>query len=365
MKACVLLLDENRGFGGAERHVLSLARELDGRGVLASVVARKDSWLFKEGARSLPFSPCGFRNEVDMFSVFSIYKLVKSTGANVLHCIAHRDLVAAALARQLPGAPRLVLLKAEHSFPDNDLSPLFRWAYRQCDGIASVSHAMQEALQEKLKTENLWEGRFEVIPNGIEAGTEPVVRAAARGDGKLHLGILSALNSGKGHREAFAALAQASPQMRDRLHVSLAGDGPLRAELAALAQQLGLSVEFHGHQQDPLAYLGTLDLCLLPSHTETFSLVALECLTLGVPLLAADSQGVSELYTEAEMIYPRGESQPLLAKLAAFLEQPDRYRERAQQLSIGYRQQYSRESMGTNYQRLYDTLLTQHAPAAG
>ncbi len=361
MKTCVLLLDENRGFGGAERHVLSLARELEGRGLLASVVARKDSWLFKEGSRSLPFSPCGFRNEVDMFSVFSIYKMVKSTGANVLHCIAHRDLVAAALARQLPGAPKLVLLKAEHSFPDNDLSPLFRWAYRQCDGIASVSQAMQTALQEKLRSETPWECRFEVVPNGIETPTGATAAPTPSSDGRLRVGILSALHPGKGQRDVLEALAGADPGLRERVHLSIAGDGPLKAELQSLSQQLGLAVEFHGHHSDPVSFLGSLDLCLLPSHTETFSLVALESLTLGVPLLAADSQGVSEIYTEREMIYPKGDRQALLTKLEAFMAQPEVFRAAATELSARYRAQYSRESMGTNYQRLYETLLTQQA----
>jgi glycosyltransferase involved in cell wall biosynthesis len=355
MKTCVLLLDENRGFGGAERHVVTLAQELKKRELLASVVARKDSWLYKEAAKSLPFSACGFRNEVDMFSVFAIYKMVKAFEANVLHCIAHRDLVAAALARQLPGAPRTVLVKAEHSFPDEDLSPLFRWAYRQCNGLASVSMAMQRVLKEKLQSEVPWDCEFKVIANGIDLGPEPQLRE--RNGDRFKIGILSALRPGKGHRDFLEALAGSKAEIKDRLDISIAGDGPLREELEALSRELSLNVTFHGHKDEPVEYLRGLDLCVLPSHTETFSLVALESLTQGVPLLAADSDGVAELYPEEDMLFSKGKGSELLSKLERFVNNPTAFSQRALELSKKYRQDYSREKMGAQYERFYEKLL--------
>lgn len=360
MKACVLLLNENRSFGGAERHTVTLAHELHARGSLASLVARKKSWLYKEAAQSLPFSPCGFRNEVDMFSVFSIYKLVKATQANVLHCIAHRDLVSAALARQLPGSPRTVLLKAEHSFPDQELSPLFRWAYRQCDGIVSVSRAMQSALKDKLESEQPWECDFRVIPNGIELGEEPNLGPPIEGR-PLEIGVLSALRPGKGHADFLKALSNCHPVLKDRINVSIVGDGPLRKELEAQNRELELGITFHGHLDNPLEILSQWDLCVLPSHTETFSLVALESLTQGVPLLAADSEGVSELYPEKDMLFSRGSSSELLSKLERFIRNPGAFRERALELSRYYRENFSQERMGTQYHRYYAKLLSKVA----
>lgn len=362
-KACVLVLDENRGFGGAERHVVTLARELKERELLASVVARKDSWLYREASRSLPFAACGFRNEVDMFSVFSIYKLVKASEANVLHCIAHRDLVAAALARQLPGAPRTVLVKAEHSFPDDELSPLFRWAYRQCDGLASVSEAMQRSLKEKLQTEAPWDCEFKVIPNGIEVGPEPSDTSPAS-SARLKIGVLSALRPGKGHADFLEALASCPVSARERMEIVIAGDGPLRDDLVTQAAGLELKVDFRGHVEEPLSFLRELDLCVLPSHTETFSLVALESLTQAVPLLAADSEGVAELYPVPEMLFPKGQIAELGSRLQRFLDNPDQSRQRARELSAIYRQDYSRERMGAEYQSLYEKLLSKVVVAA-
>ncbi len=353
-QAQVLLLDENRGFGGAERHAVSLAQELERKGVLVGLGARKDSWLYSN-SEQLPVASVGFRNEVDMFSVFALYKLVKSRQANVIHCIAHRDLVAAALARQLPGAPPLVLLKAEHSFPDPDLSPLFRWAYRQCDAIVCVSEVLKESVMETLDQGEDWSGEFVVVPNGIEleALPEPVSAATE----PLRVGVLSALRPGKGQADVLQALGRLSAPLRERIEVSMAGGGPLADELAEQARSLGLEVEFLGHLEEPASYLAGLDLCVLPSHVETFSLVALECLCLGVPLLAARSAGVMELYPEEGMTYPVGDSEALAEKLMVCLESAARNVARAKELAPLYRQSYSLQAMGARYQELYERLL--------
>lgn len=229
----VLLLDENRGFGGAERHVLTLATELRSRGPLESVVGRPDSWLCQACPEEIPFFSCGFRNEVDMFSVFTLYKLLKRSQANVLHCVAHRDLVATALARNLPGAPPSVLIKAEHSFPDPNLSPLFRWAYRQCDGLACVSEALRVRLQETLADDAAFAGKIVVIPNGIEMQE---LAPHTSDNPKLRIGVLSALSPGKGQADFLTAMSQFSSEERSRFHITLAGDGLLREILKPCPQ---------------------------------------------------------------------------------------------------------------------------------
>ena len=199
-KARVILADENKGFGGAERHVTTLGRALHAEGSLVALVARSKSWL-ADNVGDIPFHPVGFRNEVDMLSVYNLYRKFKAEKVNVVHCIGHRDFVAASLARNLPGAPKIAIVKAEHSYPDKNLSPLFRWAYGQCQAVTTVSTSLRNEFQSAV---NLKDGvRLEVIPNGIDI-LEPASKENSSSR-PIHIGILSPMRPDKGHSDFLKA----------------------------------------------------------------------------------------------------------------------------------------------------------------
>lgn len=352
----VLLIDENKDFGGAENHVITLATELRELGVLEAVVARKDSWLHQASLGEIPFHETSFRNEIDMFSVFNLYRKIKASGANILHCIAHRDLVAAALARQLPGSPPSVLVKAEHSFPDPKLTPLFRWSYRECHCVVAVSEALKNQFQEQVELAKRIP--VEVIPNGIEVHqNRPVQSQASR---PLRIGVLSALREGKGHADVLRAIARLSGEFERPIEWLFAGAGPLESELKDLARDLNVEVEFLGHCENSHHFLSSLDISVLPSHRETFSLVALETLLSGRPLLAADSEGVQELCGEHVHIYPKGDIKALARELKTILGNLEVEQKIALAEAAGYQQRYSKQTMGKSYLELYHALIEQH-----
>jgi glycosyltransferase involved in cell wall biosynthesis len=350
----VLLCDENKGFGGAERHVLTLAGELQQSGLLGAVVARPKSWLARN-LSDLPLHPVGFRNEVDMLSVFSIYRKIKSCNATVLHCIGHRDLVASALARQLPGAPTTVLVKAEHSYPDSNLSPLFRWAYGQCSAIAAVSEALLESVKEAVNPGD--NTRLLTVHNGISVdGTlEPSEPFEGR---PLKIGVLSPLRPGKGHEDFLNAAAMLKEKESVSVQLSVAGGGELEKDLREQAESKGLEVEFLGHIEEPSEYLKGLDLSVVPSHRETFSLVTLESMFSGRPIVAANSAGVEEICRDyPAQLYPVGNVEALYQALAEFCREPSSFQEHAFKAADQARETFHSQRMAQAYQELYEGLL--------
>jgi glycosyltransferase involved in cell wall biosynthesis len=80
----------------------------------------------------------------------------------------------------------------------------------------------------------------------------------------------------------------------------IAGDGPLEAELKALAARLGVAdrVRFLGWRTDRGALLAAADVCVLPSRWEPFGTVMLEAWAAGTPLIAAASQGPAALISD-------------------------------------------------------------------
>mgnify|MGYP000911721763 CR=1 FL=1 len=111
----------------------------------------------------------------------------------------------------------------------------------------------------------------------------------------------------KGPDLAIRALAELEPDLRP--HLLVAGDtspdfASYDAELHSLVSRLGLSelVHFVGPQPRPaLAELMRSALVVLvPSHSETFGLVALEAAASGTPVIAAAAGGLREAVAHGE-----------------------------------------------------------------
>lgn len=94
------------------------------------------------------------------------------------------------------------------------------------------------------------------------------------------------------HHKALDVLLKALVQVPEAW-VWLAGEGPLRAELQALAEILGVAprVRFLGWRSDRAALLAACDLCVFPSRIEPFGTVTVEAWACNKPLVAARAAG--------------------------------------------------------------------------
>jgi glycosyltransferase involved in cell wall biosynthesis len=99
----------------------------------------------------------------------------------------------------------------------------------------------------------------------------------------------------KGHRDLLEALAPMLPGGEATLRI--AGDGPERGRLVAVAADLGCTdaVELLGFRSDLPALLAEADVFVLPSRMEGFGLALVESMAAGVPVVATRVGGVPEV----------------------------------------------------------------------
>lgn len=109
------------------------------------------------------------------------------------------------------------------------------------------------------------------------------------------------------------------------------GDGPLRPQLEAMAQSLGVAdkVRFLGFLNQtklPGAYLVS-DLLVLPSEYETFGLVVSEAMACGLPVIVSDQVGARFDLIEGQgtgLVYPMGDVDALAKILREVLPDGER-----------------------------------------
>jgi glycosyltransferase involved in cell wall biosynthesis len=205
------------------------------------------------------------------------------------------NILVAAARMLMPGSFRSVAF--EHNSPSahyrsTSLGGLKRTLLRVCygahDDVVGVSRGVVRDLVAMVPS---LEDKCRHIYNGIPLDD---VRAQARApgqtlprDGKLHVISVGRLVSNKG----FQTLIDAACLLNDPgIVFTIVGEGPQRAEFEGqiATRQPGSPVHLVGHIDNPFPMLASADILLSVSERESFGIVLVEALCLGVPVVATD-----------------------------------------------------------------------------
>jgi glycosyltransferase involved in cell wall biosynthesis len=165
-------------------------------------------------------------------------------------------------------------------------------------------------------------------PNYLIPPSAAAVRA--RRGGSLRVGGIGALVPWKGWRLMVEALALLPAADRARVTFQHLGSVDASAEsaeyareLRARARNLGLDgqITWRGEEVSSAALLGEIDVLLVSSDGEPFSMALLEAWAAGVPVLAADGAGPAELITVRRdgWLFARGSAADLAEMISALL----------------------------------------------
>ena len=141
----------------------------------------------------------------------------------------------------------------------------------------------------------------------------------------------------------------------------LAGDGPLKGQLRALADKLGVAerVRWLGWRTDRGALLRAADVCVLPSRFEPFGTVMLEAWAAATPLVAAASQGPAALIRDGDngLLVPVDDAIALAAAIRRLAADPVL---KARLIAAGmadYQKGFTREAVTRRLIALYEAII--------
>jgi len=292
---------------------------------------------------------------------------LRADGAQLVHC--HNITALFHGARAAARAGRLPVLYTEH---DRDLPApwrqrlLHRWLARRVTRCAAVSRRLCAALVR-------WEGfpadRTAPLHNGTAdpraafRGTRAQARAELGWDDAPVALAVGSLTPVKDH----AALLDAWPAVRARVPAArlvIAGDGPLRADLAARAAGLPSgAVTLLGERDDVPRLLAAADVFVLPSRSEGLSLSLVEAHGAGLPALAFDVGGNGEVLEDGRTgrLLPAGDAAALAAALAELLVDPAARTTLGAAARARYLAEFTHERMVARYVELYRSLRDRQA----
>jgi glycosyltransferase involved in cell wall biosynthesis len=302
-KSSVLFVLPSLEAGGAERVVITMLRHLD-RERFAPTLAVLDNRnpVF---AADVPADVEVIRLGTNRlrYSLFAILRLAWTRRFDLIFTtIGHLNLGSSLLRPVFPPGVKLVVREAsivsEVLATSRGSTPLrlaYRALYRLCDKVVCQSEFMKRDLVESIGVR----GReIVVIQNPIDLTRVralmreelPPDLAAPPDEGTINFAAVGRLDHAKGFDLLIRAIALCDDP---RLRVTILGEGPLRAELEALAGDVGVGsqVRLAGFRRNPYALLSRSDALVLSSRHEGMPNVVLEALACGTSVIATPAPG--------------------------------------------------------------------------
>lgn len=317
-------------FGGAERIVLSLVRELskrcNGTSIEVCTLARGGRWEQELKSCGVVVHSFGI-NELNAFGAISnLYRLIKDRGYDIVHAHLWPTLYYVSAIR--PFVSRTAFVFTEHNTWNRRRNhSVFRVfesiAYKSYDLLVANSMETKMALESWIPQ---LQNKISIIENGVEI---PKNRKESYGLTRpVCLLTVGRLVRQKGVDIAIAALRNLVAE-GEEVKLTVVGDG---AERLALEKQASdLPVEFIGFHPEPDSLMANHDIFLMPSRWEGFGLTAIEAALVGIPVIASSIDALRRLVSDDEtgVLFKVGSSTELARKIKNLVTNPDRRSEMA------------------------------------
>ncbi len=290
--------------GGAELLAARLGQELaEFRTVF---VCLDSAGVLSEQLRDLGFSisVIGRRAGWDLGCVRKLSRFFRVENVQLVHAHQYTPFFYCLATGLVGRRPPVLFTEHGRHFPDFPRRKriLFnRLFLRRSDRVVSVGQTVKRALVEN---EGIPSERVQVIYNGVDLdrfGPSECVRATVRdelclGPSEFVIIQVARLDPLKDHLTAIRMMAKLKAK-RDDVRLLLVGGGPERAAIESEIGRLGLarSIQLLGMRDDVDRLLCAADVALLTSVSEGIPLTLIEAMATGLPVVATDVGGVSEV----------------------------------------------------------------------
>ena len=340
---CTVHLSTATSWRGGENQIFLLCQGLHARGQRAIIVAPAGAPLMERAtAAGLETHPLKIRGDWDLIGAWKLARYLKKLRPDILHLHdGHAILPGRWAARTLSKEACSVLAHRRTSFTLK--------SRRKFGGRISQIIAISQAAKEKVLEAGIEGDRIAVIHSGLEfkkslprdsaevhdfrarLGIQPqdllVAHAAALTGEKRQRDLISAINSCNTNTLKGYSENNQKPGTVPRVHLVIAGSGPLEADLKSLAATLKAEpvIHFLGFCKDLSTLWSAADVVAFVSEAEGLCTALVEAQGAGLPALVTRAGGMVEVVDEGVTgrIVPIGGIEEMAAVLTEFARQSD------------------------------------------
>lgn len=301
----ILHLVSSLNVGGAERFVLDLA--------CAQKTEKNRVSIVSMGSCGEPLEVEAKNNAIEVHHSSKITALrVLFKQADIIHVHSSYCLLRTLLASLGLGA------KIIYTRHNEQVHTTLKWRityWLASMRLSKIIFVGANAQQKYLQYYPEFESKAETILNGVMN-----MGVNKKSSDFLRIGHVGRFVPLKSQHVLIKAVASLPKEVKQKIEVNFYGNGPLEQENRKLAQQLipSVHVNFHGLVNQRAKIYEQTDLLVVTSETEGLSLVILEALASGTPIIASEVGGNPELVIPGKngFLYPYNDH----LKLAKYIE---------------------------------------------
>lgn len=365
----VLLLSRDLGGGGSQRQLVEVARRLD-----RSLFSPHVGCFYSSGLRldelrqaSVPvaeFPVRSFKSPSALRVAARFGRYLREHNIVLVHSFdVPMNLFAVCAARWYRTPLVLSSQRASRSLTPGLYHRWLRLTDRMVDAIVVNSEAVRAELEQQ---DHVPPTRIRLCYNSLDTAhfhSRRPPRVEELKGASLVIGSTAMFRPEKGLStlvEAFAEVCRHHPERK----LLLVGDGPLRQDLEALADRLGIRPQCHfpGAHTDVAGWLRQMDIFVLPSLSEALSNSLLEAMSCGCTVVASRTGGNPELvrstpFGETGLLFEPAQSPSLAAQLRRLIEDPSLRSSLSAAAQSFVQSTFTPAQTIRNFQELYVNLL--------
>lgn len=309
---------------GAERHTYQLANALVTQGDVCTIVSLTSSYSTAE------VNPSSIRmlngNRIyHIGTILSMSRMIRTHRPEIIVAIDERPLLFAAISRQLSGS-NAKLVSILHnpeikSTRERIFHPIYRYVVARVDAMIYVAQNQRRLWKDQGYSPPI----STVIQNGVDLrrfSSRSVTEWRDRTRSMLGFGLSDYVVGLCAHfrpQKNHCQLIDAIRILRSRgypVKGLLVGNGPTQASVEQYVKESGLQehIVFAGIQEDVRPYTSAFDVGVLCSIYEAASLVALEMMAMGLPVVLSNVGNAAEMVIPGEtgLLFPAGDTMSLV-----------------------------------------------------
>jgi len=308
------------------------------------------------------------KSKLNPFIFLKLFLFIKKNNPDIIHThLFHAHILGRIIGRMFDTQ---ITVSTFHS---DNLGGFLREKFlKYTDLFTEINIAVSKAVAERLIKKNIsTENKLRIIHNGIDLDNflfrdyekREKIRQKLSINQKDRLFIsVGRLNKVKGHSYLIESFKKVNDQLSEDDKLIIIGDGKEKDNLLHKIKELKLSdsVFLLGRKNNVSDYLNAADLFISPSIHEGFGISIAEAMASGVPVIATDVGGVSELIEDEKtgFLLKSGSAEDLTRKIKHLLDLPtDDLKKITDAARDDIEKKFSIGIMVKKYEYLYKTLL--------